>query len=95
MKRLLIAGLLALVSGCAAQGGMSKAQKARDAALAARVQVVCANCHLPTILEGKHYSADKWGEVTDQMISRGAPVTDEEYDALVGYLARVYGPGGR
>ncbi len=84
-----------MLSACATQGGLSKAEKARDAALAARVQVVCANCHMPTILDGKHYSAEKWAEVTDQMISRGAQVTDEEYDALVGYLARVYGPNGR
>ncbi len=52
----------------------------------------CTACHSATIITGKHYSADKWAEVVDQMIDRGAAVDDAQFDAIVGYLAHNYGP---
>lgn len=60
-----------------------------------RVQVAeaCAACHPASIVTAKRFSDEKWAEVVDQMISKGARVTDADYDVIVGYLARNYGEG--
>jgi mono/diheme cytochrome c family protein len=52
----------------------------------------CAACHAPVIITSKRYSADKWAELVEQMIGRGARVTDADFDPLVDYLAAKYGP---
>ena len=56
-----------------------------------QVQAACSTCHDMTIITGKHYSAAKWDEVVQQMVSRGAPVSDADYDVVVAYLAKNYG----
>ena len=57
----------------------------------ATVQTACAACHPPAIIASKHYDADKWAEVVDQMIGKGAKVSDADYDVIVAYLAKTYG----
>jgi mono/diheme cytochrome c family protein len=57
----------------------------------AQVTAACGTCHAPTIITSKHYTEDKWGEVVDQMITRGAKVSDADYDSVVAYLARNFG----
>lgn len=59
----------------------------------AAVQTACAACHPPAIIASKHYDADKWAEVVDQMIGKGAKVSDADYDVIVAYLAKNYGVG--
>ncbi len=52
----------------------------------------CGLCHAPTMITGKHYSADKWADTVDHMVDKGAKVNDADYDTIVNYLARSYGP---
>jgi mono/diheme cytochrome c family protein len=59
----------------------------------AATQTACAACHPPAVIAGKRYNADKWAEVVDQMIGKGAKVPDADYDVIVNYLARTYGLG--
>lgn len=59
----------------------------------AAVQTSCAACHPPAIVASKRYDADKWAEVVDQMIGKGAKVSDADYDVIVAYLAKNYGVG--
>jgi len=51
----------------------------------------CGMCHAPIMVTGKKFDADKWAEVVDQMIDKGARVRDEDYDTIVNYLAAHYG----
>ncbi len=95
LGRALFAALLALCGGAALASGAPPAAADPERAVAAKVQTACSGCHELTLLEGKHYAPDKWAEVTDQMISRGAQVDDADYDAVVAYLARHYGPEGK
>ena len=44
------------------------------------------------MITGKRYSADKWAETVDHMVDKGAKVSDADYDTIVDYLARNYGP---
>jgi (2Fe-2S) ferredoxin len=53
----------------------------------------CGACHSPSLITGKKLDADAWAQMVDQMIGRGAPVEDKDYDTIVDYLARNYGPG--
>ncbi|MDE2596644.1 MAG: hypothetical protein KGL44_07185 [Sphingomonadales bacterium] len=56
-----------------------------------KVVATCAACHPATMVTGKRYSEEKWSEVVDQMISKGAMMGDGDYDVIVAYLARTYG----
>ena len=58
----------------------------------AKAQAACAACHPVAIVAGKRYDAEKWGAVVDQMIDKGAKVSDADYDIIVAYLAKAYGP---
>jgi glucose dehydrogenase len=56
------------------------------------VQKQCAVCHALTVVTAKHASRGEWEQVVNQMVSRGADLTDDEIDAVIGYLAKHYGP---
>jgi mono/diheme cytochrome c family protein len=86
-----------LPAAVASLGGTVMAQDAAPTfptgAGQAEVQAACAACHPPAIVASKRYDADKWAEVVDQMIGKGAKVSDADYDVIVAYLARTYGVG--
>jgi mono/diheme cytochrome c family protein len=52
----------------------------------------CGLCHAPVMITGKHYTADKWAETVDHMVDKGAKVSDADYDTIINYLSRNYGP---
>jgi quinoprotein glucose dehydrogenase len=55
------------------------------------VQRMCASCHtLESILKTRR-TAEKWGEVVDDMIGRGAIGSDEEIDLVIRYLSEHFG----
>jgi competence ComEA-like helix-hairpin-helix protein len=52
---------------------------------------MCTDCHgLDTVTSVK-YSKKFWGSVVDDMVTRGAEGSDEDVDAVVGYLSRNFG----
>jgi len=55
------------------------------------VESRCTVCHPPTMITAQRRSARQWAGVVDQMIGKGAQVSDAEYDVIVAYLARTYG----
>jgi competence ComEA-like helix-hairpin-helix protein len=55
-------------------------------------QRVCSNCHPLARVTGTRRLKKQWEEVIETMItSRGAKVSDEDFDTILGYLARNYG----
>jgi hypothetical protein len=55
------------------------------------VQRMCASCHtLESFLKTRR-TAEKWGEVVDDMIGRGAVGSDEEIDVVIDYLSEHFG----
>ncbi len=55
------------------------------------VATVCGACHdLDTALEMRHTKAG-WKTVINAMAERGARATDEDFDAIVAYLAKYFG----
>jgi cytochrome c5 len=56
------------------------------------VEDICSLCHEWQRVKGQELTKDQWSGVIKGMISEGAPVTDEEFDLIVEYLAKNYGP---
>jgi competence protein ComEA len=56
------------------------------------VQEKCVMCHALTVVISKHSSHSEWDQVVNQMVSRGADLSDEEIDTVIEYLSKNYGP---
>ena len=54
---------------------------------------VCRACHGLDIIVTLKHSKEEWKTVVDTMASYGASAKDEEFDAIVGYLAKNFGKG--
>ncbi len=64
--------------------------KARELVLDA-----CTACHTLDRVKIQRLTRDEWrGEIAG-MLSEGVPLTDDEIDLVVGYLARYFGPDNR
>lgn len=57
-----------------------------------QVQKVCSGCHSFSVITQNRATKEKWGEIVDNMVSRGAEGTDEELDQVVNYLVVHFGP---
>jgi cytochrome c5 len=57
-----------------------------------RLIAVCATCHDPRIVMGQKHDQGEWSELIDQMIARGAQVSDADHEAIATYLAKNYPP---
>ena len=56
------------------------------------VEAICALCHELDRIRVQEFTRAEWTSEIKGMISEGAPVTDEEFDWIVDYLATNYGP---
>jgi competence ComEA-like helix-hairpin-helix protein len=52
---------------------------------------VCGDCHTIEQVTAHHYPKKFWTGVVDDMVSRGAQGSDDEIEAVIGYLARNFG----
>jgi hypothetical protein len=55
------------------------------------VQDVCTYCHNLDRLQGKELNREEWRGLIKGMVSEGAPVTEEEFSAILDYLEKHYG----
>ncbi|HEV2690957.1 MAG TPA: helix-hairpin-helix domain-containing protein, partial [Bryobacteraceae bacterium] len=53
---------------------------------------VCAKCHPAEQASSKRHSKAGWEHTIDDMVTKGAEATDEQFDAIIAYLAANYGP---
>lgn len=58
------------------------------------VETACAACHAPDIVAQQARTKAEWSEVVDQMVGRGAAVSEADYPIVVEYLAKNFGPPG-
>ncbi len=54
---------------------------------------VCSACHGVDIIVVLKHTKEEWKTVVDTMASYGASAKDEEFDAIVTYLAKNFGKG--
>jgi hypothetical protein len=38
----------------------------------------------------RHWSRDRWDNLLEEMIANGVDITDEDYETLLGYLAKNF-----
>ena len=55
------------------------------------VEDICSLCHEWERVKDHELTRDQWAGVIKGMIFEGAPVTDEEFNLIVDYLAKNYG----
>lgn len=53
---------------------------------------VCGKCHSPEQAASLRQSRTGWEETISKMVNMGAEGTDEEYEAVLNYLAKQFGP---
>lgn len=58
------------------------------------VQRSCSTCHAVQMFTGRRMTREQWGTTVSDMIGRGAKITDDEFDQIVGYLALTFPPNG-
>jgi competence protein ComEA len=82
MKRCIVVTLAALLASTAAAQDEAKAL----------VERACTKCHTLTSTLKQHNSRDGWSAIVDDMVARGAELSDVEIETVIGYLAKNYGP---
>jgi competence protein ComEA len=81
MKVALLFGLAAAAAAQSLPEGPGKAV----------VERMCKSCHgLESVVRAR-MTMDRWGEVVDDMVSRGAKGTDSEIDQVINYLSTHFG----
>lgn len=55
----------------------------------------CANCHTAGNFTKFRKDEAGWEQVMADMANRGAEIPDDDYDGIVAYLVRNYGPSAR
>lgn len=93
-KRLvIITGFILVIVSIALQQSTTPAQaaQANPDEKEAVLQKVCGSCHTLGKVTGSRRSRSQWEEVTDKMIAAGAKASDEEFTAVINYLASQYG----
>jgi competence ComEA-like helix-hairpin-helix protein len=84
---------LALVSGSAqTTPATADTNTLPDGAGKAIVQKQCVMCHSLSVVTTKRASHTEWTQVVNQMVSRGADLSDDEIDTVIEYLSSHYGP---
>lgn len=53
---------------------------------------ICFWCHEPELMHTQRLTKKEWGELIRPMINEGAPVTNEEFEMIVEYLSKNFGP---
>ena len=56
----------------------------------ALVEKTCSSCHSLDLVTGAKQSKDGWASTVDDMRTKGAQATDQEFDTIVNYLAKNF-----
>jgi competence protein ComEA len=56
------------------------------------VQQKCISCHALKVITARKASRQQWSTTVDQMITRGADISDDDVETLVDYLTKNFGP---
>jgi hypothetical protein len=81
-----------LLAGMAPTGALADTTFIPGAGVAT-VQAKCTACHPSTMITTRRFTAQGWAQVVDQMIDKGAQVSEADYAVIVTYLAKAYGAG--
>ena len=52
----------------------------------------CSRCHAPELASAQHQTRDQWELTISKMANLGAQASDNEFDAILDYCAKNFGP---
>lgn len=79
--------------GWVAFGGIAaRAQGLPDGEGKAAIEASCTLCHGLGYITQSSRSAAEWRNLVSDMVSRGAPLTKDEFETVLQYLATHFGP---
>jgi len=55
---------------------------------------ICSKCHAITTVTKQHRDVEAWTATIKQMLEYGATGADEEFQQILNYLSKYYGPAG-
>lgn len=58
------------------------------------IQTACAQCHGVDVATNQPRSREEWTDVVSRMVGNGAQLSDDDYNRVIDYLAKHYGPPG-
>jgi competence protein ComEA len=53
---------------------------------------ICGNCHGADVVTGYSQSKEAWTDTISKMIEQGAEGTDEQFNTILAYLVKNFGP---
>jgi cytochrome c5 len=56
------------------------------------VQRVCATCHTLKVVTTRRASQAEWAKTVDDMVNRGAELSDDDIDKVIDYLSTNFKP---
>jgi putative heme-binding domain-containing protein len=77
-------------AGCALMG---HAQTLPDGKGKAEFQRICSNCHSVSMATSQRMDQAQWTGVVNDMVSKGAQGTQQDFDNIIAYLTANYGKG--
>jgi putative heme-binding domain-containing protein len=77
-------------AGCALMG---HAQTLPDGNGKAEFQRICSNCHSVSMATSQRMDQAQWTGVVNDMVSKGAQGTQQDFDNIIAYLTANYGKG--
>jgi putative heme-binding domain-containing protein len=78
---------------CASCALMGHAQTLPEGKGRAEFQRVCSSCHSVSMATSQRMDQAQWTGVVNDMVSKGAQGTQQDFDNIVAYLAANYGKG--
>jgi hypothetical protein len=78
--------------GLALATSMARAQELPPGEMRDTVWAACSHCHQVTRFTALRKTRAGWTVTVNDMINKGAVIGDNEFDRIVDYLARNFGP---
>jgi len=83
--------LFAISISCVAAVVLTAAQDLPEGKGKDALERMCTNCHGLDQVTANHYSKKFWGNVVDDMVSKGAEGSEDDVNAVISYLSRNFG----
>lgn len=71
---------------------LARAQELPDGSGKEVTNRICSGCHEAGVVVKYHNAKEDWESVVDDMRGRGADGSDDDFKAIVAYLARFFAP---
>ena len=84
----LLCGTLTILFAAAAAGAQSELPEGRGKEV---VERACSQCHGLEYVTNSRMTKERWTNIVDNMVQRGATLSDEEFDQVIESLVKHFG----